>query len=130
MNEAKKVSTPLTNRGSGVVDTTPTQKKGKELEKRSTANLGDIDQMMDQSRLEKMVQEKLDSAQNSEVKKYDRQSSMISQGSLHQVRMKDTTLDHPKVLSSSKHPIIRICLTGGPCAGKTTAMATLNQRLS
>ena len=45
-------------------------------------------------------------------------------------RMKDTTLDHPKALSACKHPIIRICLTGGPCAGKTTAMATLNQRLS
>jgi len=44
--------------------------------------------------------------------------------------MKDTTLDHPKVLSTSKHPIIRICLTGGPCAGKTTAMTTLNQTLS
>jgi len=40
--------------------------------------------------------------------------------------MKDSTLDHPKALSKSKYPIIRICLTGGPCAGKTTALATLN----
>ena len=41
-------------------------------------------------------------------------------------RMKDDTLDHSKVLSESKHPITRICLTGGPCAGKTTALATLS----
>lgn len=41
-------------------------------------------------------------------------------------RMKDDTLDHSKVLSQSKHPITRICLTGGPCAGKTTALATLS----
>lgn len=41
-------------------------------------------------------------------------------------RMKDESLDHSKVLSESKHPITRICLTGGPCAGKTTALATLS----
>ena len=29
----------------------------------------------------------------------------------------------------SKHPITRICLTGGPCAGKTTALATLSLHL-
>jgi predicted ATPase len=40
-------------------------------------------------------------------------------------RMMDTQLDHPKALSSAKNPIYRICLTGGPCAGKTTALATL-----
>ena len=45
-------------------------------------------------------------------------------------RMSDTTLDHNKVLSESKHPIIRVCLTGGPCAGKTTALATVNQVLT
>lgn len=44
--------------------------------------------------------------------------------------MKDQTLDHSKVLGKSKFPIIRICITGGPCAGKTTALATLNQTLS
>ena len=26
-------------------------------------------------------------------------------------------------------PVTRICLTGGPCAGKTTALATLNLHL-
>ena len=31
--------------------------------------------------------------------------------------------------SGSKHPITRICLTGGPCAGKTTALATLSLHL-
>ena len=45
-------------------------------------------------------------------------------------RMKDDSLDHSKVLSDSKHPITRICLTGGPCAGKTTALATLSTVLS
>jgi len=44
-------------------------------------------------------------------------------------RMKDDTLDHPKVLAEAKHPITRICLTGGPCAGKTTALATLSSTL-
>jgi predicted ATPase len=45
-------------------------------------------------------------------------------------RMKDESLDHPKAMSESKHPITRICLTGGPCAGKTTALATLSSVLS
>ena len=36
------------------------------------------------------------------------------------------TLDARKALKESKHPITRICLTGGPCAGKTTALATLS----
>lgn len=35
-------------------------------------------------------------------------------------------LDARKALKESKHPITRICLTGGPCAGKTTALATLS----
>ena len=35
-------------------------------------------------------------------------------------------LDPRKALKESKHPITRICLTGGPCAGKTTALATLS----
>lgn len=45
-------------------------------------------------------------------------------------RMMDTQLDHPKALSNAKNPIYRICLTGGPCAGKTTALATLAQNLT
>jgi hypothetical protein len=44
--------------------------------------------------------------------------------------MHDESLDHPKVLSESKHPITRICLTGGPCAGKTTALATMSSTLA
>ena len=44
-------------------------------------------------------------------------------------RMMDVHLDHPKVISESKYPIYRVCLTGGPCAGKTTAMATLTENL-
>ena len=53
----------------------------------------------------------------------------MDQGNLHK-RMRDDSLDHSKVLSDSKHPITRICLTGGPCAGKTTALATLSTVLS
>jgi len=59
-----------------------------------------------------------------------RTSSYISRGSSQNGRMQYTTLDHPKAMKKSKHPIIRICLTGGPCAGKTTALATLNQVLT
>ena len=86
------------------------------------------------------MHEKLSSHANSALKnkegeetnseKFRRQSSYISQGSQHQLRMRDTHLDHPKALGQSKHPIIRICLTGGPCAGKTTALTTLNQTLT
>jgi predicted ATPase len=39
-------------------------------------------------------------------------------------------IDHPKLLGAAKTPIHRICLTGGPCAGKTTALATLAQGLT
>jgi len=45
-------------------------------------------------------------------------------------RMLDVHLDHPKVLSASKHPIYRVCLTGGPCAGKTTALTTITDHLT
>ena len=38
----------------------------------------------------------------------------------------EVALDARKALKESKHPITRICLTGGPCAGKTTALATLS----
>jgi predicted ATPase len=44
--------------------------------------------------------------------------------------MQENVLDHPKVLANARHPIYRICLTGGPCAGKTTALTTLNQVLA
>ena len=30
---------------------------------------------------------------------------------------------------NTKNPITRICVTGGPCAGKTTALATLQLHL-
>lgn len=56
-----------------------------------------------------------------------RQSSQMSQ--TRHNKMQESVLDHPKVLAKASHPIIRICLTGGPCAGKTTAMQTLNTRL-
>ena len=59
-----------------------------------------------------------------------RTSSYISRGSMHSSRMRESTLNHPKLLSSSKHPIIRICLISRPCVGKTTGLATLTQVLT
>lgn len=44
--------------------------------------------------------------------------------------MQDLLLDHSKAISKSKHQITRICLTGGPCAGKTTALATMAEQLT
>ena len=44
--------------------------------------------------------------------------------------MIESHLDHPKVISSSKYPIYRVCLTGGACAGKTTALASLTEKLT
>ena len=44
--------------------------------------------------------------------------------------MQDSHLDHPKIFNTAKFPIYRICLTGGPCAGKTTALATLTEILT
>jgi nucleoside-triphosphatase THEP1 len=44
--------------------------------------------------------------------------------------MLDTHLDHSKAISSSKFPIFRIVMTGGPCAGKTTALATITDKLT
>ena len=44
--------------------------------------------------------------------------------------MHNIRLNHPEVISGSKHSIYRVCLTGGPCAGKTTAMATLTLQLT
>ncbi len=32
-------------------------------------------------------------------------------------------------LSFEKNSLTRICITGGPCAGKTTAMATIQENL-
>jgi len=105
-------------------------------------------QDLNHQQLTNLINEKLSSAQNSTVKEPKqqnidkemrklvaekevlRQSSYISRGSMHSARMKDSTLNHAKALSNSKHPIIRICLTGGPCAGKTTALATLTQVLT
>ena len=50
--------------------------------------------------------------------------------STRQSKMQEFVLDHPKVLANAAHPIFRLCLTGGPCAGKTTALTTLNQGLA
>ena len=42
---------------------------------------------------------------------------MVQQSNEHESRQK------------TKTPITRICVTGGPCAGKTTALATLQLHL-
>lgn len=58
-----------------------------------------------------------------------RNSNTHEEGTMnrHSSRREDAgALDARKALKESKHPITRICLTGGPCAGKTTALATLS----
>jgi hypothetical protein len=79
-----------------------------DVKQHSRESLNNINQDMDQQQLSRMVQEKLDSAQNSNVKRkededatsdFRRQSSFISSGSTHSQRMADHTLDHPKALS-------------------------------
>jgi len=45
---------------------------------------------------------------------------------LNRAHSRGPELDYRKAMKESKHPITRICLTGGPCAGKTTALATLS----
>ena len=59
--------------------------------------------------------------------KLRRASAQMSQTS--QSRMQDTFHDHTKAISKSKHQITRICLTGGPCAGKTTALSAIQEKL-
>lgn len=50
-----------------------------------------------------------------------RKSSMIEDPMVASAKERDN--------QNSKQPITRICLTGGPCAGKTTALATLSLHL-
>ena len=57
-------------------------------------------------------------------------SSCSQMSATRHTRMQETVMDHAKVLTGSKHAICRICLTGGPCAGKTTALSTLTQVLT
>jgi putative protein kinase ArgK-like GTPase of G3E family len=40
-----------------------------------------------------------------------------------------TASNEAEARNNSKIPITRICVTGGPCAGKTTALATLQLHL-
>lgn len=40
-----------------------------------------------------------------------------------------TISNNTEAMKNSKNPITRICVTGGPCAGKTTALATLQLHL-
>lgn len=56
--------------------------------------------------------------------------SLNSHSSLRQRRMKEDALDAPKAISQTKHAITRISLTGGPCAGKTTALSNLSETLT
>ena len=41
-----------------------------------------------------------------------------------------THIDDSRLRNNSKVPIYRICLTGGPCAGKTSALTYLTDKLS
>jgi putative protein kinase ArgK-like GTPase of G3E family len=65
-----------------------------------------------------------------EMRRRNSNVSLSSHSSFSKRRMKDDSLDHPKIIGDSTHSIVRICLTGGPCAGKTTALSTLSQHLT
>jgi putative protein kinase ArgK-like GTPase of G3E family len=54
---------------------------------------------------------------------------MSKSESVIQTRMQDTVMDHAKIFKETQYPIHRICLTGGPCAGKTTALNKLSEKL-
>lgn len=43
-------------------------------------------------------------------------------------RMSDSSFSKSK-LNESNQPIYRICVTGGPCAGKTTSLTTIRSHL-
>ena len=55
--------------------------------------------------------------------------SSLSMTNQQSGRMIESQVDSSKALASAKYPIFRICLTGGPCAGKTTALSSLTDNL-
>lgn len=44
---------------------------------------------------------------------------------LESIRRLSTSMEVKPNIEGAEHPIYRICLTGGPCAGKTTSLTTL-----
>ena len=83
-----------------------------------------------------MIDEKVEQSKASDLREIECDATSqdgslyLSRGSTHETRMMESTLDGPKVISKLNHPIYRICLTGGPCAGKTTALVSIAQVLS
>lgn len=56
-------------------------------------------------------------------------SMAVKQKDFDTASRRSGAFDDPIGRQQSKIPITRICLTGGPCAGKTTALATLSLHL-
>ena len=85
--------------------------------------------MRQESQFQKIIKNKdqLLEIKAKKVPQLSRNSSQMSHKA--QPRMQDGVIDHPKALENCKVPIFRICLTGGPCAGKTTALASLSNEL-
>ena len=45
---------------------------------------------------------------------------------MNQVYLKDL-VDHHEIRNVAEHPIYKIAITGGPCAGKSTSMEKIKQ---
>ena len=107
----------------GITDSTISENKqvDRALQNQQYSNM--IDEKVEQSKASDLREIECDAASNDG-------SLYLSRGSAHERRMMESTLDGPKVISKLNHPIYRICLTGGPCAGKTTALVSLAQVLS
>lgn len=58
-------------------------------------------------------------------RKYSEDSNTNIAEVSHKSKTEGASTDFPVDLSKASHPIYRICLTGGPCAGKTTVLTTL-----
>ena len=67
---------------------------------------------------------------------YDRQDSMGKYNTRRISKQQsynpyaDRNLQRQQTIPEDKYNIVRICITGGPCAGKTTAMADIKQDLT
>ncbi len=48
---------------------------------------------------------------------------------MNEVYLKEN-VDHLSIRENSGHPIYKICMTGGPCAGKTSAIEHVRQHFS
>lgn len=57
-------------------------------------------------------------------------SELVYQGRTHSNINLNPPINYNRRNTYDKSNIVRICLTGGPCAGKTTAIASIKQDLT